>query len=60
MGEINYCADCERSIYGKYKDCDINIENAGECVLPDQKCYCKILADGTRAEKYPWDEQKND
>lgn len=30
MGEINYCADCKRSIYGEYKDCDINIENAGE------------------------------
>lgn len=37
MGEINYCADCKRSIYGEYKDCDINIENAGECVLPDKK-----------------------
>lgn len=60
MEELNYCADCKRSIYGEYKDCDINIENNGKCVLPNQKCYCKILADGSRAEKYPWEDKAND
>lgn len=39
MKQHNYCADCKRSIYGEYKDCDINIENNGKCVLPNQKCY---------------------
>ena len=24
-----YCTDCKRSIYGEYKDCDVNIENHG-------------------------------
>lgn len=46
-----YCKDCDRSIYGKYHDCDINIENDGEYVLADEideKCYCKIV-NGERA-----------
>ena len=25
-----YCTDCKRSIYGEYKDCDVNIENHGK------------------------------
>ena len=56
----NYCKDCDRSIYGKYKDCDVNIENDGKYVMSDSKCYCKIV-NGERAEKYPWenkDEQR--
>ena len=49
-----YCRDCDRSIYGKYHDCDVNIENGGRYVMADDKCYCKIV-DGKRAEKYPWE-----
>lgn len=48
----DYCKDCDRSIYGKYHDCDVNIENNGKYVMADDKCYCKIV-DGKRAEKYP-------
>ena len=55
---INYCKDCKRSIYGEYKDCDMNIANDGFYVGADDKCYCKILPYGERAEKYPWEEQK--
>lgn len=54
----NYCKDCKRSIYGEYKDCLISIENSGKYVMANEKCYCKILADGSRAEKYPWEKQK--
>ena len=39
-----YCKDCDRSIYGKYSDCDINIENNGKYVMADSKCYCKRKA----------------
>ena len=53
-----YCKDCDRSIYGKYKNCDINIENEGLYVKGNYPCYCKIV-DGKRAEKYPW-ENNND
>jgi hypothetical protein len=53
---IFYCTDCDRSIYGKYHDCDINIENNGVYVKGDRKCYCKIT-NGKRAEKYPWEER---
>lgn len=49
-----YCRDCDRSIYGKYHDCDVNIDNCGKYVMADDKCYCKIV-DGKRAEKYPWE-----
>ena len=49
-----YCDDCDRSIYGKYHDCDVNIENNGKYVMSDEKCYCKIV-NGKRAEKYPWE-----
>lgn len=49
-----YCNDCDRSIHGKYHDCDMNIENNGEYVHADEKCYCKIVG-GKRAEKYPWE-----
>lgn len=52
--EMNYCKDCKRSIYGEYKDCDINIENNGRYVSGDSKCYCKIGPNGKMAEKYPW------
>ena len=53
----NYCKNCERSIFGKTelaKSCDVNVENNGEYVLADSKCYCKIT-NGQRAEKYPWE-----
>ena len=50
----NYCKDCQRSIYGKYKDCDVNIENNGKYVMASEKCSCKIGSDGKMAEKYPW------
>lgn len=52
-----YCNDCDRSINGKYHDCDVNIENSGEYVMADDKCYCKIVG-GERAEKYPWEKQE--
>ncbi len=32
-----YCMNCDRSIYGKYKDCDVNIENDGKYVMSDSK-----------------------
>lgn len=53
-----YCKDCDRSVYGKYKNCDINIENEGLYTKGNYPCYCKIV-DGKRAEKYPW-ENNND
>ena len=57
MDRDTYCKDCDRSIYGKYHDCDINIENEGRYVKSDPKCYCKIV-NGKRAEKYPWEKEK--
>lgn len=38
-----YCTDCKRSIYGEYKDCDVNIENYGKYVLAGNKCGCKVV-----------------
>lgn len=52
-----YCRDCDRSIYGKYHDCDVNIENKGLYVMSNDKCYCKII-NGKRAEKYPWEKEQ--
>ena len=49
-----YCKNCERSIYGEFPSCDVNIENNGKYVLSG-KCYNKIV-DGKRVEKYPWEE----
>lgn len=40
-----YCKDCERSIYGKYSDCDVNIENNGVYVHGDSECRCKVKKD---------------
>ena len=37
-----YCRNCKRSIYGEYKDCDINIENDGQYVKGITKCGCKV------------------
>ena len=37
-----YCKDCKRSVYGEYKDCDINIENDGLYVRGDSECGCKV------------------
>ena len=54
----DYCRDCDRSIYGKYHDCDINIENDGAYVMSGSKCYCKIK-DGERVEKFPWEGKKS-
>lgn len=50
-----YCKNCKRSIYGEYHDCDINIENNGVYPMAGDKCYCKVLPSGERAEKYPWE-----
>lgn len=38
-----YCTDCKRSIYGEYKDCDVNIENRGKYVGTDDLCLCKVV-----------------
>lgn len=39
-----YCVDCERSIFGKYKNCDENIENSGFYTGElNGKCYCKVI-----------------
>lgn len=38
-----YCTDCKRSIYGEYKDCDVNIENRGKYVGTDDVCRCKVV-----------------
>ena len=38
-----YCTDCNRSIYGEYKDCDVNIENRGKYVGTDDVCRCKVV-----------------
>lgn len=54
----SHCKDCDRSIYGKYADCDVNIENNGLFVGGNNsKCYNKIV-NGVRAEKYPWEQKK--
>lgn len=37
-----YCRNCKRSIYGEYKDCDINIENGGLFVRGTSLCGCKV------------------
>ena len=55
----NYCKDCDRSIYGKYHNCDINIENDGKYVKGEYPCYCKVGLDGKMAEKYPWEKRTN-
>lgn len=39
---VTYCKDCKRSIYGEYRDCDINIENHGRYVRGNDDCACKI------------------
>ena len=41
-----YCTDCERSIYGEYKDCDVNIESNGKYVRGNCECHCKVLMEG--------------
>ena len=53
----NYCRDCDRSIYGKYPSCDINIENNGKYV-GSGKCYCKTRAGVGMVERYHWEEVK--
>lgn len=37
-----YCRNCKRSIYGEFKDCDINIENNGQYTKGITKCGCKV------------------
>lgn len=37
-----YCKDCERSIYGKYADCNTNIENNGLYVRGNCECRFKV------------------
>lgn len=53
-----YCNECDRSIHGKYHDCDVNIENDGKYALGDEKCYCKIV-NGKMVEKYPWERRSD-
>ena len=55
----NYCKDCDRSIWGKYHDCDTNIEDNGYYNHADDKCFCKIV-NGKRVEKYSWEEKEED
>ena len=55
----NYCKDCDRSIWGKYLDCDTNIEDNGYYNLSSEKCYCKIV-NGVRTEKYPWEKEQTE
>lgn len=55
-----YCKDCKRSIWGEYHDCDNNIADNGYFNLAGEKCYCKVLPDGNRAEKYPWELEGKD
>ena len=52
----NYCKDCDRSIWGKYHNCDTNIEDNGY-YNRSGICYCKIV-NGVRAEKYPWEKTR--
>jgi DNA-directed RNA polymerase alpha subunit len=40
-----YCRNCKRSIYGEYKDCDINIENDGRYPNGANKCGVKVQFD---------------
>ena len=53
-----YCRDCDRSIYGKYHDCDVNIEDNGYYNLADDKCWCKIV-NGKRPYPYPWETRES-
>lgn len=54
----NYCKDCDRSIYGDFPSCDVNIENNGKYVSTG-KCFCKIT-NGKRAEKWSWEEREEE
>ena len=38
-----YCIDCKRSIYGEYKNCDVNIDNDGKYVMASEICGCKVV-----------------
>lgn len=40
----NYCKDCKRSIYGEYKNCDVNIENNGK-YTSNHECGCKVKSE---------------
>ena len=48
-----YCKDCERSIYGEYADCDVNIENNGVYVHGDGECPCKVKKDNEGEDDKP-------
>lgn len=37
-----YCRNCKRSIWGEYKDCDINIEDNGLYNRGLLSCGCKV------------------
>lgn len=39
---LNYCKDCDRSIYGQNPSCDVNIENNGKYVMAGDTCHCKV------------------
>lgn len=45
-----YCTDCKRSIYGEYKDCDVNIESNGKYVRGNNECHCKVFMEGKQWE----------
>lgn len=56
----NYCKDCDRSIYGKYPSCDVNIENDGRYTKPGTPCYCKCREGVGMVEKYPWEKRTSE
>lgn len=39
----NYCKDCNRSIYGDFPSCDINMENNGRYVGSSDECVLKVI-----------------
>jgi len=43
----NYCKDCKRSIYGEYKNCDVNVENNGKYTF-NHECGCKVEVGGEK------------
>ena len=40
-----YCTDCKRSIYGEYRDCDLNMKNGGKYLRGDYECHCKVFTE---------------
>lgn len=53
----NYCKDCDRSIWGQFPSCDVNIENEGRYTQGNHPCYCKIV-NGKAVEVYKHNDYK--